>query len=103
AAVAHSRFTGRELQEASGFPPERLFCLGHAIDREHFSPGRPSRPLAEALGLTDVSLLLYVGRLAPNKRVPVLIEALARLRDVTPAVHALVIGDNGDLYQVEAR
>jgi glycosyltransferase involved in cell wall biosynthesis len=53
--------------------------------------------------LADVRLLLFVGRLAHNKRVPVLIEALARLREVTPAVHAVLIGDEGDLYQPEAR
>jgi glycosyltransferase involved in cell wall biosynthesis len=103
AALAHSTFTLRELRDATDFPSERLFRLGHPIDREHFSPGPAARPLAEVLGLRDASVLLYVGRLAPNKRLPVLVEALAHLRDVTPPVHAVLIGDGGDLYRAEAR
>jgi glycosyltransferase involved in cell wall biosynthesis len=54
------------------------------------------------LGLEGTTLLLYVGRLAPNKRLPVLVEVLARLRDRTPTMHALLIGDDTDLYAVEA-
>jgi glycosyltransferase involved in cell wall biosynthesis len=101
AAVVHSRFTQRELAEHTGFPPDRVRRLGHAVDTEHFCPGRPARPLRQALGLENATLLLFVGRLAPNKRIPVLIEALARLRDRMPAVHAVVIGDTSDLYQNE--
>ncbi|HEV3260268.1 MAG TPA: glycosyltransferase [Gemmataceae bacterium] len=102
-AVAHSRFACRELQEATRFPAERLFCLGHPLDTGHLSPGPPARPLNEELGLGPATLLLFVGRLAPNKRVPVLVEALARLRDLVPPVHAVVIGEDGDVYQDEAR
>jgi hypothetical protein len=47
-------------------------------------------------------VLLFVGRLAPNKRVPLLVEALGRLRDLRPPVHAVVVGDAADLYQAEA-
>ena len=43
AALTHSQFTRRELEEASGFPPERLFGLGYPIDRDHFGPGAPGR------------------------------------------------------------
>src|SRR5262249_49540936 len=46
--------------------------------------------------------LLFVGRLAPNKRVPLLVQALARLSDLQPSVHAVVIGDDTDLYRAEA-
>ncbi len=47
--------------------------------------------------------MLYVGRLATNKCIPTLIEAVALLRDLKPAVHAVVIGDNTDVYQEEER
>jgi glycosyltransferase involved in cell wall biosynthesis len=49
-----------------------------------------------------VTLLLFVGRLAPNKRVPLLVQALAKLQDVQPPVHLAVLGDTNDLYQAEA-
>jgi hypothetical protein len=44
--------------------------------------------------------LLFIGRLAPSKRVGVVIEALARLRE--PSVHLAIIGDQSDLYELEA-
>lgn len=102
AAVAHSRFTRQELQRVTGFPGHRIADQGYALDLDHFTPGTPFQSLHETLGLDNAQLLLFVGRLAVNKRVPVLVEALARLRDLTPPVHAVVIGDDGDIYRTEA-
>jgi glycosyltransferase involved in cell wall biosynthesis len=103
AAVVHSHFTWQELRRCSGFPADRLFRLGLPVDTDRFSPGAPTCHLKEQLGMGTATLLLFVGRLAPNKRVPVLVEALAHLRDLTPPVHAAVIGDDGDVYALEAR
>jgi glycosyltransferase involved in cell wall biosynthesis len=103
AALAHSLFTREELRQATAFPAERCFCLGHPVDLEHFRPGPAVRPLAETLGAAGAFMVLFVGRLAPNKRLPILVEALARLRDVQPPVHAAVVGDAGDAYEPEAR
>lgn len=99
AAMVHSRFTRRELLEATGFPPERVAQLDNFVDTEWFCPGVPSRSLRAELGLEQATLLLFVGRVAPNKRVSLLIEALARLRE--PAIHAVVIGDDTDIYRAE--
>jgi O-antigen biosynthesis protein len=97
-AIAHSEFTRQELLTATGFPPERVHNLPLVVDRQRFQPG-DSVFLHRRLGLADATFMLYVGRLAGNKRVPVLVEALTHL----PAnVHAAVIGDDGDLYSVEA-
>jgi glycosyltransferase involved in cell wall biosynthesis len=107
AVLAHSQAAALEL-ETTGFPTERLLRLGHPVDRERFQPGAASQPLKSQLGLGDLgelgkaSIILFVGRLAPNKRVPVLVEALSRLKDLTPPVHAVVIGDQSDLYRIEA-
>src|SRR5262245_1778088 len=101
-AVVHSRFTRRELLERSGFPPGRTHQLGHAFDHDHLAAG-DGAAFRRWLGLKSETLLLFVGRLAPNKRVPVLVEGLARLRHRAPAVHGIIIGDNSDVYQAEAR
>ncbi len=100
AAVVHSDFTRRELQDATSFPAERITCLGHPVD-SRFAPGPGA--LRRRLGGDAVSVLLFVGRLAPNKRLPTLVQALHRLRARRPAVHAVVIGAADDLYQGEAR
>src|SRR5207248_10289469 len=72
AAIAHSQFTLRELHDATGFPAERLCRLGHVIDGECFCPGPAAVSLRQRLQLSAARLLLFVGRLAVNKRVPVL-------------------------------
>ena len=99
--LAHSEFTRRDLQ-ASGLPTERLHVLAHPLDLGRFTPGRPRRHLLQVLGLGEATLLLFVGRLAPNKRVPLLVEALSRLGGRTPAVHLAVLGDTSDIYEAEA-
>ncbi|MBL8798429.1 MAG: glycosyltransferase, partial [Planctomycetia bacterium] len=101
-AVTHSRFGRQELLQPTGFPPERIAALGYVINAEFFQPGPPVRLLHARLGLGDATLLLFVGRLAPNKRAPLLVEALDRLRELTPPMHAVFIGPSDDVYRVEA-
>jgi len=99
--LVHSRYTGDELRTQCAFPPERLHQLGFPVDVSEFYPGDGSR-WRRTLDLQDARLLVFVGRLAPNKRVPLLVEALARLGDLRPAVHALIVGTTGDVYRTEA-
>jgi glycosyltransferase involved in cell wall biosynthesis len=99
AAITHSDFTRRELTAATGFPAERIHRLPLVVDATRFRPG-PRRSLHHRLGLGNVAILLYVGRLASNKRVPLLVDALTHL----PAhVHAVIIGDTTDIYASEAQ
>jgi len=100
AALVHSLATLRELQDATGFSTDRIHRLGFPVETSRFTPGESS--LRHELKLENAQVLLFVGRLAPNKRVPVLIEAVARLRDRNPAVHAVIVGTDEDLYRDEA-
>jgi glycosyltransferase involved in cell wall biosynthesis len=100
-ALAHSCFAAEELLRPTGFPADRLRKLPYVVDTDTLeSP--PTAELRRRLGLNGATVLLFVGRLAPNKRVPVLVEALAHLRELLPPVHAVVIGDTSDLYRAEA-
>jgi glycosyltransferase involved in cell wall biosynthesis len=100
--LVHSRCMERELIEAAGIAPERISRIGLPIDPEQFFPGPKPEAFLRGLGLNDATVLLYVGRLAANKRVPLLLDVLARLGDVRPPVHLLIAGDTSDVYQVEA-
>ncbi len=102
AVLVHSRYTRRELARDLDLPETRLRQLAYPIDTELFQPGAVQVDWRKQLGLPDARLLLFVGRVAANKRVPVLVEALHRLRDERPAVHALVVGDATDVYHAEA-
>ncbi len=100
--LVHSTYTHRELLARCGLPAERLHRLAFPVDLDSFRPG-PSTHWRRTLGLEGARVVLFVGRLAPNKRVPLLVEALARLRDLEPPVHALIAGTTADLYRAEAR
>ncbi|MFN4258360.1 MAG: glycosyltransferase [Gemmataceae bacterium] len=99
--LTHSQFARQELLDACDIPMARLQALGYPINTNWFHPGPPERDPRRRLGLENGRLLLYVGRVAPNKRLAVLIEALARLRCHEPPIHALIIGDTRDVYQDE--
>src|SRR5262249_54770570 len=73
-ALVHSRFTLSELVGDTRFPKERVERIGCPVDSEFWTPGPPIHDLREQLGTGPATLLLFVGRLAPNKRAPVLVE-----------------------------
>jgi len=102
AGITHSRFARAELTRPTGFPGDRLHRLGYVIDTDWLRTGI-GQSLRKRLGLEQATILLFVGRAAPNKRLPVLVEALAELRDVRPAAHAVIIGDTGDVYAAEMK
>jgi glycosyltransferase involved in cell wall biosynthesis len=83
-----SRFTQQELQ-ARGF--QRVGLWRHGVDRERFAPSYRDREWRERLtdGHPDAVLLLYVGRLASEKRV----EWLRPMLDVFDGVRLAIVGD----------
>src|SRR5205814_1353534 len=100
--LVHSRYTRHELQQSCKVVEERLLQLGYAGCVRPGPNASNNNALRRKLGLQRATVLLYVGRLAPNKRVPLLVEALDRLRHLEPPVHLLLAGDDRDLYQAEA-
>jgi glycosyltransferase involved in cell wall biosynthesis len=103
ATVTHSTYTQDELHAVTALPRARLPRLGFPVDGTVFAPGEPAHDWRRSLGLRPARVLLYVGRLAPNKRPALLVEALAHLADLDPPVHAVFVGDGSDLYQAEAQ
>ncbi len=97
-ALAHSRFAKKELQRATGYPAERIIVQPYPTDTTLFQPG-PGDDVRRKLGLDAGPVLLYVGRLAASKRVPLLIEALPLI----PDAQAVIVGDTSDVYGAEMR
>lgn len=92
AVMALSDASRAELAAACGYPAEHVLVLAPPIDLDAWSPGTRQAH--------DVPGLLFVGRLAPNKRLALAIEALARL---DPPAELWVAGDASDVYAEEAR
>ena len=89
--LVHSDYIGGEILAMQDLPRERVQTLYLGVDTDQFRPGPRDTTLLEMLGAEGQIVLLYVGRLAANKRIDLLIRALARL----PREYALVVaGDN---------
>ncbi len=85
-------------QEAiqAGFLPQQLLRMPNPVDVEVFAP--PSAELRSylraGLGIpADAQVILYVGRLAPEKELPSLIRAFAGIACQLPWARLVLVGD----------
>lgn len=96
-AVTDSPFGGEELERLTGFPRQRIKTIPISTDQDAFRE-RPSElrlsTLRRQLNIENRDILLYVGRLAGNKRVDLLVSALQLLRDRFPSLVLLIVGDS---------
>jgi glycosyltransferase involved in cell wall biosynthesis len=100
--IANSEYTSEELRAASqGQMVDRnIWIQPMGVDLEHFSPGRKSSQGRKSLlrhfgGKDDSILLLYAGRLAPEKNLSLLFEFLARLAANTERDYRLLVAGDG--------
>jgi glycosyltransferase involved in cell wall biosynthesis len=89
--------------EARGF--ERLVLWPRGVDGRLFRPDRPGRDaVRRALGFgPDEVVIGYVGRIAVEKNVSFLAEALARVAADRPGARFLFVGDGPARPEVERR
>ncbi len=93
----------REELEAQGFHP-RIRIWSRGVDPQAFSPDHRSESLREELAPGAEVILLYVGRLAPEKRLGLLADAFTRVREASQRKVALVlVGDGPMRGELEAR
>ncbi|ASA20476.1 glycosyltransferase family 4 protein [Paenibacillus donghaensis] len=91
ATFAPSQETIGALQE-QGFERVKLWSRG--VDCRLFSPARRSAEVRERYGITAPLLLLYVGRVAPEKDISTLAAAMRQLPEsLQSQVHWLIVGD----------
>lgn len=91
--VAVSPFTADRLTDA-GLPEEQIQIVGNGLPLEEFAAAHSS------LVTSDV---VFVGRLIEDKRVDLLIDAVAQLRGDFPTLRCLVIGDGPERPRLEAQ
>jgi glycosyltransferase involved in cell wall biosynthesis len=97
-----SNATIRDLEER-GF--ERLQLWRRGVDSEIFRPDRPGRlDVRRALGWSpDDVVITYVSRIAPEKNVDYLADALAIVASRRPDVRILFVGDGPSRSALQAR
>lgn len=101
ATFAPSNETIHSLQ-VQGF--ERLKLWSRGIDCDLYTPNKRSHQIRERYGITAPLLLLYVGRIAPEKDISVLSTAMQQLPEsIQSHVHWLVVGDGPLLPEMRAQ
>ncbi len=77
---------------AAGY--RRLAVVGRGIDTEVFGPERRSTELRRSWSAGDRDLVVaYVGRLAPEKNLPLFVEACDAMRAVASRLRVVLVGD----------
>ncbi len=76
----------------SGF--ERLRVVSRGVDTGLFDPARRSAALRASWGVApEAAVVLYVGRLAPEKNLGDLLTAFEAVRSVAPGARLVLVGD----------
>jgi hypothetical protein len=92
--ITPSPFNKQDLVDEVGYAADRIYVLPLAVPLEQFAPGAKSPDLVEQYGLEGQQVLLFVGRMAGNKRIDLLVEALAQVKEEVPHTKLLLVGDD---------
>lgn len=73
--------------------------LGRGVDSRRFSPQHRSDELRKSWGLgRNGQAVIYVGRLAAEKNLPLAVHAFRAMREANPHLRLIIVGD-GPFYQ----
>lgn len=99
--IVPSQDTAQALQDFGVHCP--LSVVTRGVDTAQFSPSWRSNILRQSWGAVEQSrILLYVGRLSPEKQVDVVIQAYFELRKKSDDVRLVVVGDGPDRARLES-
>jgi glycosyltransferase involved in cell wall biosynthesis len=86
-----------ELRKA-GVPADRILVVPNGVDVERFRPAAADEraALRRSLGLPEGPLVVYTGRLSPEKGVDVLVTAWPRVLARIPSARLWMLGDGAE-------
>lgn len=83
---------------------ERLSVVGRGVDVQRFDPARRSAAMRESWGAGPDDLVMgYVGRLAPEKNLGVVLAAYEAVKAVQPSARLVFVGDGPMRAELAAR
>ena len=86
---------------AAGFARQRVRRMVNGIDTTAFQTQHDKPAAKAALGLADKTVLLFVGRLVPQKALPSLFIALQQALIQCPQLHLVLLGQGEDRAALE--
>lgn len=91
----------RELEKLG---MKNLRVVSRGVDTGLFSPTRRSSQLRGSWGVGSNDVVaLYVGRIAPEKNLPLVLRAADAMRAADPRVRVVLVGDGPDRAALQAR
>ncbi len=97
-AVAHSQYMVDELVATGLVAPSRASVQPYPVVTRAAYAEPPDPALQNQYQLHGKTVLLYVGRMARNKRVHILVEALPLIRQSYPEAVLLLVGETAHVY-----
>lgn len=83
---------------------ENLIVVARGVDTRLFTPAKRSVSLRTQWGVQGNDLVaLYVGRVAPEKNLPLVIEAFEAMRAKEPACRLVIVGDGPERNALQRR
>lgn len=92
----------RDQLQAQGF--RNLRVLARGVDTDQFHPARRSDALRAAWGAgEDTTVVLCVGRMAPEKNLGTVVTAYETMRRANPKLRLVLVGDGPSRAEIERR
>jgi glycosyltransferase involved in cell wall biosynthesis len=85
-----------------GFPAARVYSMFNGIETSSFAPALSREDAKAALGMHDKILVLYVGRLVPQKSLTTLLKAMQLAVPSCPNLHLMLVGDGSRQEALQA-
>jgi glycosyltransferase involved in cell wall biosynthesis len=99
--VADSAFNADELVQSYGLDRDRIRVLPPPVPVQQLGPGPKSGALLKRFSLAGRPVILFVGRMAGNKRIDLLVEALSLVRQKVPDAVLMLVGDDRGNLAIE--
>ena len=94
--------TSTLLDELSALGLRNMQVVARGVDTRLFNPARRSAALRKQWGAGDNDLVVMcVGRLAPEKNIPLVLQAHAAMRVVRPSSRLVLVGDGPERARLE--
>lgn len=92
----------KEQLESHGYANLRVVARG--VDTTLFNPAKRSAELRASWGAdSEDPVVIYVGRLAPEKNIPLVLRAFSAMQAMRPAARLVLVGDGPDRAGLQAR
>lgn len=96
--------TGAQAQQLIDDQFERVSVLSRGVDSEQFSPAKRSTELRSEWGVTDDDLvLIYVGRIAAEKNLQLVMRTYERMKDLDDRIRLVLVGNGPELPSIKKR